>query len=278
MASKMKVHAIVGSGSAPTKVIQEGLRDAVSKKDAVSLVWQGPPSDTLEDVYDYVMDNEIQFQMFYADGTTPARVFRESEHGAVQKVRDPFKAALQSVAGGSVLFLWNEDEDDDQIEPVFELVERGTLVLELTNGLAPISIDMDIPEPVEPELAKDEDDDEDDDSDFTKEELEIMTPFAVKRYGERKGCAAKTKSGIIAELFPEVGGEDEEEGEVEPPPTAVSAAAAPSPAPLIKEADLELERLLDNETDLSNILYTLNEALSQINSVLTQLATKVYGS
>lgn len=268
MSKQAKTHAVVGSGSAPTAVVQEGLRDVVGGGDTLSLLWLGPPSSTLEDVYDYVMDNEIPFVMYYADGVNPARVFRESEHGVVQKVRDPFKGALQSVAnGGKVLFLWNEDADDDQVIPVFDTIETGTLVLDLTNGLSPISVEMEIPEPVEPNLGKDEDE-PDEDSDFTKDELEIMTPFAVKRYGERKGCAAKTKSGIIAELFPvDVTGsstEEDDEG-VEPTGSGVGAPAAPPSS--ITDGD-----------ELSGLLYTLNEAMSQINSVLTQLAEKVYRS
>lgn len=268
MSKQAKTHAVVGSGTAPTKVIQEGLRDVVDNKDAVNLVWMGAPNATMEDVYDFVLDNEINFVMYYADGVNPARVFRESEHGIVQKVRDPFKSALQSVEnGGKVLFLWNEDADDDQVIPVFDTIETGTLVLDLTNGMSPISVEMDIPEPVDPELAKDEDE-PDEDTDFTKDELEVMTPFAVKRYGERKGCSARTKGGIIAELFPVdelQASTEEDDGEVEPSPTGVSAPAAPSSS--ITEGD-----------ELSGLLYTLNEAMSQINSVLTQLAEKVYRS
>ena len=276
--SKMKVHAIVGTGSAPTKVIQEGLRDGISTKDAVSLIWLGSPTEAMEDVYDYIMEHEIAFQMFYADGTTPARVFRESEHGAVQKVRDPYKAALQSVEnGGKVLFLWNEDDDDNQIDPVFEHIARGTLVLELSNGLAPISMDMDIPEPVDPVVAKDEDEPEDDTS-FTKDELEIMTPYAVKRYGERMGCAAKTKSGIIQELFPDsVAGEDEEGEAVEPTSPAVSAAEAPAPAPLIKEGDPALLALLAEEDEIVR-RGEFDAALARFTSSLTDVLRLLYRS
>lgn len=266
--SKMKVHAIVGTGSAPTKVITEGLRDVIGKNDAVSLLWLGPPNETMEDVYDYIMDNEIAFQMFYAEGVNPARVFRESEFGACQKVRDPFKKALQSVEnGGKVLFLWDNEADDDQVEPVFDFIDKGTLVLELTNGCAPISIDLDIPEPVDPDLGKDEDE-PDEDSDFTKDELEVMTPFAVKRYGERKGCEAKTKSGIIKELFPE--GEsaaptEEDEGEVEPAQPAVGAAESPS---LSTTEDVPL-----NDPDEQ-----FEDALAAFNKSLTDLFRLLYRS
>jgi hypothetical protein len=205
--SKSKTHAIVGTGTAPTKVITEGLRDGLSKGDTVALVWKGKPSDTEEAIYDYVLENEFAFTMYYEEGTNPPRVFRESDHGVTQKVRNATKAAIKD-ATGTVLFLWDNESDDDQIDPVFDFKADGVMILELTNGLSPIT-DGDIPEPVEPEVEKDEKEPEDD-SRFTKEELETATAYTVKRYGERLGCKATTKSGIIAELFPEDDGADEE--------------------------------------------------------------------
>lgn len=272
MSNKTKVHAIVGTGTAPTAVIQEGLRDVIGKNDNVALLWLGPPNETMEDVYDFIMDNEIAFIMYYAEGANPARVFREAENGVVQKVRDPFKGALQSVAnGGKVLFLWDNDAEDSQIEPVFDTIDQGTLVLELTNGCAPIGIEMDIPEPVDPDLAKDETE-PDEDSDFTKEELEVMTPFAVKRYGERKGCAAKTKSGIIKELFPD--GEasaptEEDEGEVEPS-SAVGAAVAPSSSTIVVPNIIDVK--LDDPDE------EFDEALAAFSKSLTDLLRLLYRS
>jgi hypothetical protein len=257
--------------------VQEGLRDAIGRNDAVSLLWLGSPTDSMEDVYDYVFDHQISFQMFYADGVNPPKVFRDAENGTVQKVRDPYKSALQSVEnGGKVLYLWSDEESDDQVEPIFETIERGTLVLELTNGLAPISIDMDIPEPVEREAIKD-DDEADDDSSFSKDELETMTAFAVKRYGERLGLKATTKSGIIAELFPvSPSGEDDEEGEVEPTKDPVDAVAAPSP--LIKEGDPELVKMLDDEEEFRQVLANISTGLTILSTALTLLAKKVYSS
>jgi hypothetical protein len=261
----MKVHAIVGTGSAPARVIAEGLRDGIGKEDAVSLVWTGRPTAGMEMVYDFVLDNDISFQMFYADGTTPPRVFRESEFGAVQKVRDPFISALKSVAlGGNAFFLWDEEKDDAQIMPVFDTVEQGVLVLELTNGLAPISMDMEIPEPVEREVEKDEAEPQDD-TQFTKEELEVMTAFAVKRYGERLGTKATTKGGIIEELFP---------GSVIIDPRLEKLVVL----------DEELEKLLDEELtrthpvygDVEELKKIISTSMAQITYVLKTLAERVY--
>ena len=266
--SKMKVHAVVGRGTAPAKVINEGLRDVVGKEDTVSLVWLGKPKEGEEAVYDFVLEHDVSFQMFYNDDSTPPRVFREADHGAVQKVRNPLKSALESVEnGGKVLYLWDADADDDQVEVVFDIIDAGTLVLELTNGLAPISIDMDIPEPEEPVLEKDpEEEAVSEDTLFTKDELAIMTPFAVKRYGERQGCKATTKGGIIKELFPE--GQDGDEGgdEVE----QAVAAAAPSPA---TDDGLELSEVVAN---FNAAIGNITRNLEALGSASTLLAEKVY--
>jgi hypothetical protein len=213
------VHAIVGSGSVKPSVVKAGLRDVLKEGDGVALVWSGRPSEGMEAVYDYILDEEFNFQMFYAEGTTPPKVFRESELGFVQKTRAPLVSAVKAVTEyGTVLFFWDEDNAESEINLVADHVMEGTKVLEMTGGLHPIEIDpTDMPVPQEVKV-EDEPDEDEDEEDFTKEELEVMAAAAVKRYGARKGVAAVTKSGIIAELFPDT--EDEVDDEEEPPAAA----------------------------------------------------------
>lgn len=202
--AKQKVHAVVGTGTASPKAILAALNDALSEGDALAVVWAGAPDEgtAMDVVYDHIRRNDIEFLMYHEDGTNPPRLFRESETGVVQKVRNAVKSAVESVAnGGAVLFLWDDDKDDDQVIPVFNWKADGVEVKELTNGLCPITDTADIPEPQEPEVEKDPEEPEDD-TKFTKDELETMTALAVKRYGARLGCKAATKSGIIEELFP----------------------------------------------------------------------------
>ncbi len=200
----MNVHAVVGHALTPAKAIKVVLGDVVNKGDSVSMVWSGPPNDTLEAVYDYVLDNDVPFCMYYADGTNPPKVFREAEFGVCQKTRNPDIAAVQSVEGdGAVLFLWDDNGGEGQIEYVFDHKPESARVLELSNGGSPITIDVDLPEPRDPEVPVDEDETEED-LEFAKEELENMAAASVKRYGLRKGCTGTTKGAIIGELFPEV--------------------------------------------------------------------------
>lgn len=204
-----KQHAVVGVGTAPAKVIAEGLNDVLDEGDSVLLLWTGKPTEGQEAVYDYILDNEIPFVMFYEDGDNPPKVFRENDEGVVQKSRDALAKAL-SETDGSILVL--DEDDDDFLIQVHDMKDPGTVMLSLTNGLAPIVIEDEDPEVAEAasryEDDEDEEDEDEDDTRFTKDELEVMAASAVKRYGDRIGAKATTKKGIIAELFPD---DDEEE-------------------------------------------------------------------
>lgn len=201
------VHAIIGLGDTTPQAIEESLNDVLNEGDIVAMVWYGPPTETWEAVYDYVLDNEYEFIMYYAEGSNPPRVFREHETGVVQKTRHPEPSAVKEISGnGKLLVLWDNSANEEQFsEGVYDNTPEGTLVLNLANGLVPINIEADpLPEPEEPTFEEDEDDDIlAAIGNFSKEELEAAPAAVVKKYGESKNCKAKTKTAIIAELFPE---------------------------------------------------------------------------
>lgn len=228
----MATHVVIGTGPCPKEAVTEALRDALSDGDTLGVAWSGSPvPESVGAVYDYILDHEIDFVLMYADEQKVHSAFREAEHGVVQKSRNPNESLLKAL-DGKVLFLWNDD-DPGLIEQVFDSVPDAT-VLELSNGLAPIILaDEEAPQPEAPVAPVEE---EEDDYRYTREELEMATAYVVKRYGERMGCTAKTKSGIIAELF------DESEWE---------KYAEPS-APVVHEASPELEALLDEEAAPAN--------------------------
>lgn len=270
MAKKMKIHAVVGTGQgskASEKAIVESLRDVVGADDCVNLVWSGKPSEALEVVYDYVLENNLSFVMYHAEGTTPPRVFRESDEGVVQKVRNPDKAAVEKVDnGGAVLYLWDEDEADDQVDHVFDHKSGSALVLELTNGLAPIDVtETEVPEPVEPDKYEDSDEDSEDEDDtrFTQHELESMTDTAVRRYAARIGVKATKKAAIIAELFPEeqppaddVEDDPTDEQPVLPKVDDVVVVPGTAPKPIGQDLDAVL-RSLTNVTPSAEAIETI---------------------
>jgi hypothetical protein len=204
----MKTYAIVGTGDAPSTVITEGLRDCLNEDDTVLIEW-GNTSPSIKIVYKYLRDNEIPFSIYYREEQTIPGELRELDNCMPVKSRYPLDTMLS--LADTVLFLWDDKENSEQHPPlihyVFDHKNDGVEVKELTGGLAPIVLDDNVPD-AEPAPVEEDDDDDEEDMNFTREELEIMTAHAVKRYGQRRGCESKTKAGIIAELF---GGEKSEE-------------------------------------------------------------------
>jgi hypothetical protein len=245
-----KTHAIIGTGATSKKALFQSLEEVVKEGDAVSLVWAGPPNETVELAYDYVIDNEIEFTMFYEDGKQPPKVFRVSDVGVTQKSRNPLIAAAKSVSdGGKVLVLWDDDEQDDYVN-AGDAVAAGTLFLDLSNGLAPIIFEDEDEEVEEVEV---EEEPEEEVETFTRDELLNMPAAAVKRYGSAKGVKAATKGGIIDELFPEMEEEEEEVEEAKPTPKVGDKVPKPALPEFPKNSNEEdqwvkLERSLTNIT------------------------------
>jgi len=235
----MATHIIMGTGPCPKDAVTEALRDALTDGDTLAFAWSGSPvPESIGAVYDYVLDHEIDFVLFYTDEQKVHSAFREADHGTVQKVRNTY-ASLMKALDGNVLFLW-DDEEEDLINSVFDVVPDAT-VLELSNGLAPIIIAEDIPEVETPAPVVEEEEEEDDYS-YTREELETATAYVVKRYGERMGCEAKTKAGIIAELFLE----DDTLVKEEIPVVRPAAEAPAPPKGLLAELDSVIESFFDH--------------------------------
>jgi hypothetical protein len=221
--SKQKVHAVVGNGEASEKAIRAALSDALNDGDAIGLVWSPPHGEGTEAVFDYVLDKHVPFVMYYKEGANPHKLFRQSEHGIVQKVRNPLTAALRAIDGGNVLFLWDDEEnpEDDEtlISHVFDVAGEDALVLALNHGLAPISLepDVEIPEIEEDAIISEEEEDDDPVADFTIEELENMPASSVKTWAAKRGIPGTTKAAILDGLrearLDEVGVDLEEEEE-----------------------------------------------------------------
>ena len=192
-------YVIIGSGDCPPEAVSESMRDTLSETDSVAIRWSSPMSEGLDSAFGFLLDHKIPTVIYYEDGQKVHQAFRESESCEVIKVRNALSTLIQSVEK-KVLVMWNDDEYD-LIEQVFDEVPHVEM-FELSNGLSPIVLSDEVaPQPVVEEVEEEKEDD----SRFTREQLESMAVPAVKRYGEKLGCESKTKSGIIAELFP---GED----------------------------------------------------------------------
>lgn len=184
-------HGVVGTGTAPETVIVGGLRDIVKDTDSIALPWYGKPvPEGVAHVYDYVLENEIDAVMYHTEDQTPAKAFVNAENVSLQEVVNVDVAIAKAVSGkGKILLLW--DDEDNSGEKLAELVfatRDDVNLLELTNGLAPISLDL-APAPVA-EVEEDPTDDGPADTTFTEEELKAMQPPLLKRMAQDKGLPA----------------------------------------------------------------------------------------
>lgn len=203
----MATHIIIGNGTAPEEAVAEALKDALSDGDRLVVEWVGlPMSEAMDAVYTHILNAKITSGLFYSEGDTVPDLLRWADNVTVAKTQDP-RAQLLGQVDGNVLLLWDDKEAPELLKFIWDNIPDQP-VLDLSNGLTPITSVAE-----EPALAPPVEEEEDD-TVFTREELMTATSFVVKRYGERMGCVAKTKSGIIEELFPE------------------ADAPAPAPAPV----------------------------------------------
>jgi len=177
------IHAVLGPGGddVPDSVIKDGLKDLLEKGDSLALPWYGPPSDSLEAVYDYVLDNEVPFTMFYT-GRKPPTVFETD--GELSETKDIHKSLAQMASPDSkALVLFPEHDISEDVFGFLDYAPAGVQVLDLSNGLVPVEVnddDEDSPEEVEAE-AEETSDDEDSLAGFTREERQGLSLKLLKR-------------------------------------------------------------------------------------------------
>ena len=137
-------HVILGSGGAvtsPRSVINEAFKDAVREGDTISMPWMGKPSDAMAYVYDYVLDNEVNFLLLHDFDTTPPAPFVESERGEVLRVLDITKAMSDHVnrGDGGQAFVLGEDDATEAI--ILDFAKYSDVPMkDLSNGLIPVNV------------------------------------------------------------------------------------------------------------------------------------------
>lgn len=195
-----------GSSNTPEEVIVAGLKDSIdSASDRLMLPWYGRPiPKDLEVVYDWVLDNEVPFEMYAEDPDTVPKVFTSCEHGNVSvgvpmvRVSDRCK---------KVLYLWSDDDPSEELIWTLDSNEV-VLILDLTNGLIPIEMDDEEESSIPTKPAEDYDEPSDNSlggmETMTKEEMENMPAASVKAFASDKlGVPFSTKSAAIEALFPD---------------------------------------------------------------------------
>ena len=218
----MTIYAILGEGPVTYKALAAALDEL--DKTAKFIVPYGK-SESLESLYDWLIDNEMQFTVV----GTASRGLKscaeeiidldegENPHSAIVDI------AIKMAANPVVLVLWQDEVLDDYI---MRAAKEGLKILELSNGLTPIDVlDDDESSPPAKAPVEPAEHPTDEGGSFTREELMSMPVAAVKRFAVSQNIdiSGMKKEEIINSLFPLVK-PSEKEPEVETHPAGIKEA------------------------------------------------------
>jgi len=154
-------YLIGGTGNASANVIESGLSDL--KGSWFHILWTGKPTAGQARVLDWMIDHSAKFTVYTESGKVPPAVGQASD--SIVKVDSLvedafFQAQTRSENSLAVLVLYDEDETKEATELTQSLVfganDRNLVCLELTNGLAPLTVDSDKPSSEAPRKPQDE--------------------------------------------------------------------------------------------------------------------------
>lgn len=204
------MYGVLGTGSAPAKAIVASLND-IGKDQSFYIPWYGKITPGLEAVYDWVIDNNVEFTLVQDTTIKKAPTVLRTLANRLFDTESVDQSIIKTLQpeDGHALVLWDEEDEDQSVHVAGMAITAGIPTLELTNGLVPIVFnEQDGPtEIVESDnefVVADVQSDEIES--FTREELEIMPASVVKRVATNKGFAPKTKEEAIDALT----GEDAE--------------------------------------------------------------------
>jgi len=194
-----ETYGVIGSGSAPKKVIEAGLND-IGPSCVFILPWYGKVTQGLEVVYDWVLDNEADFEVVAKDGakSVPKALSTKARHVTVVEDVDSFviKDLKNREVTGLALILWDEDRVAQSVKLAELAIDFKLPTLELTNGLVPIILEEDEVARKDKEVTNEELPDLGDTS-YDRETLEMMPTALVKRMAKDKGFDPKSKQDAV---------------------------------------------------------------------------------
>jgi hypothetical protein len=203
-----ELYGVLGTGTASKKTIWASLDDLGTSVEFI-IPWYGKPSEGLEHVYDWMIDNEATFTVI-SSGRTP-KALRDVALdfvNDVEGINDEIVHRLKNrEVPGLAMVLWDDANEQYSHSIATVCIEAGLPTLELTNGLVPLIFD-DEPEVQEEQIEETPKTPVDDEQEFSREELESMPAAVVKKLAKDKGFDAKTKDDAIQALFPEEVQED----------------------------------------------------------------------
>lgn len=160
----MTVYGILGGGTCPKNIIEDGLRDLDVERNSFIVIGHKNPSPNEERVYDYLIENEAIYELVTTKGNPAPRILVDSADAMYEDMDDAHIKIIEMLADrdGVLLLLWDEKNEEMMNDITYHAYDNKVVTKELSNGLAPIAV-------------------QETTTTFTEQEFESMPPAVQKR-------------------------------------------------------------------------------------------------
>ena len=194
----MAHYGIIGSGKCGENIIEDGLSE-IGVENNVFLIYPRKGATSSEDrVYDYMLENEAEYIAYYKNNApqvlldNASKVFDVTGEDAWVEILNTLKSKK-----GTLLMLWDTQNDDACTEIVFKAHDMGIPVKELSNGLVPINVEA-------PETPEEEPVDVVEIEPFSEDELRSMSIGVLRKAATARGVegvGAYSKDELVERLI-----------------------------------------------------------------------------
>lgn len=181
----LKKYGVLGTGRTSKNIIEDALNELGVDNDFV-VTCGAKPSESESRVINWLIDMEVNFMLTH-NGKAPAEFI---EKASVERLdANPARDMINylSKTKGTLLLLWDDTLVPEMEEICFDAADAGVPILDLTNGLVPIAVDItpeDKPTPVQTEEVEIEA--------FTREEMLSMSIGVLRKTAKSQGIQAGT--------------------------------------------------------------------------------------
>jgi hypothetical protein len=196
----LKKYGILGSGITSKNVIEDALNELGVDNDFI-VTCGAKPSESEARVINWLIDMEVNYEIIHA-GNAPAKFI---ESASVEQLEvNPAREMIRQLAKkkGTLLLLWDDTLVPEMEEICFDAADAGVSILDLTNGLVPIVVDITPEEktaPVQTEEVEIEA--------FTRDEMLSMSIGVLRRTAKSQGIqvgTSMTKEQIVDAILNDV--------------------------------------------------------------------------
>jgi hypothetical protein len=136
----LKKYGVLGTGRTSKNIIEDALNELGVDNNFV-VTCGAKPSESESRVINWLIDMEVNFMLTH-NGTAPAEFIEKS---SVERLdASPTRDIIHylSKTNGTLLLLWDDTLVPEMEEICFDAADAGVPILDLTNGLVPIVVDI----------------------------------------------------------------------------------------------------------------------------------------